>query len=93
MISISNKRLSTYSRFETEARGNSEMVYSNLEGVPRTLTITSFASKDWGPFLTISSWGGEFESEVSSLIFWYDPRLTTWFDRCDLPHGEIEKST
>ena len=31
--------------------------------------------------LTISSWGGEFESEVSSLIFWYDPRLTKWFDR------------
>ena len=30
-------------------------------GKPLALTITSFASKDWGPFLTISSWGGEFE--------------------------------
>ena len=33
-------------------------------GKPRALTITSFASKDWGPFPTISSWGGEFEFNV-----------------------------
>ena len=40
---------------------------------------------------TISSYGGEFESEVSSLIFWYDPRLTTLFDRCDLPSWRNRK--
>ena len=97
LCSLPYQRLSTYSRFETEARGElgNGLFESSTSppGKPRALTITSFASKDWGPFLTISSWGREFESEVSSLILWYDPRLTTWLDRCDLPHGEIGKST
>ena len=66
-------------------------IFNTPPGKPQALTITSFASKDWGPFLTISSWetgGGEFESEVSSQ---FEPGLTTWFERCDLSRGDIEK--
>ena len=52
LCSLPYQRLSTYSRFETEARGELgnglfESSTSPL-GKPRALTITSFASKDLG---------------------------------------------
>ena len=54
-------------------------------GKPRALTITSFASKDWRPFLTISSWGGEFEfsflvRSAADNVVW-QMRPSSWRNR------------